>query len=316
MPAFRSVVFVLLRALGDVSLHPQGRPCGPAATRRPPGSRPHPAARPRPSGRRPAFLASTALTWARYAANSTPASRWNSRARSARARAPAASSRWPNRSCKDASRSWSWLLARWTANSCCLAWMHRSTMPAAVRAVCRARRAAARSRRSAARSPPSPAPGRPRPALRPPGRGRWPAHHGDGQSGRARRPDRRRRPRPGRAHRPPGRGARPVVPSPRTRRQRPWLHPDGSTLAGGATRCCTTRANQKASPEATSGPHASRTSGTTTVTSGVEQHPSSAVLPDQHHSLSDHPGSLSHGGSQGFKSPHHPGSFPRGRHAV
>ena len=28
MPAFRSVVSVLLRALGDFSLHPQGRPCG------------------------------------------------------------------------------------------------------------------------------------------------------------------------------------------------------------------------------------------------------------------------------------------------
>jgi hypothetical protein len=48
MPAFRSVVSVLLRALGDFSLHPQGRPCGrppaaavlaPAATRRSPWSR-------------------------------------------------------------------------------------------------------------------------------------------------------------------------------------------------------------------------------------------------------------------------------------
>ena len=28
MPASRSVVSVLLRALGDFSLHPQGRPCG------------------------------------------------------------------------------------------------------------------------------------------------------------------------------------------------------------------------------------------------------------------------------------------------
>jgi hypothetical protein len=28
MPAFRSVVSVLVRALGDFSLHPQGRPCG------------------------------------------------------------------------------------------------------------------------------------------------------------------------------------------------------------------------------------------------------------------------------------------------
>jgi hypothetical protein len=28
MPASRSVVSVLLRALGEVSLHPQGRPCG------------------------------------------------------------------------------------------------------------------------------------------------------------------------------------------------------------------------------------------------------------------------------------------------
>ena len=35
MPASRSVVSVLLRALADVSLHPQGRPCGrpPAALR-------------------------------------------------------------------------------------------------------------------------------------------------------------------------------------------------------------------------------------------------------------------------------------------
>jgi hypothetical protein len=38
MPASRSVVSVLLRALGDFSLYPQGRPCGrpPAAVR--PGS--------------------------------------------------------------------------------------------------------------------------------------------------------------------------------------------------------------------------------------------------------------------------------------
>jgi len=28
MPASRSVVSVLLRELGDFSLHPQGRPCG------------------------------------------------------------------------------------------------------------------------------------------------------------------------------------------------------------------------------------------------------------------------------------------------
>ena len=36
MPAFRSVVSVLLRSLGDSSLHPQGRPCGrPEAARRP-----------------------------------------------------------------------------------------------------------------------------------------------------------------------------------------------------------------------------------------------------------------------------------------
>ena len=50
MPASRSVVSTLLRALGDFSLHPQGRPCGrppaaavlaPAAPRRPPGRRPH-----------------------------------------------------------------------------------------------------------------------------------------------------------------------------------------------------------------------------------------------------------------------------------
>jgi hypothetical protein len=35
MPASRSVVSVLLRELGDFSLHPQGRPCGrpPAALR-------------------------------------------------------------------------------------------------------------------------------------------------------------------------------------------------------------------------------------------------------------------------------------------
>jgi hypothetical protein len=48
--AFRSVVSVLLRALGDFSLHPQGRPCGrpppaavlaPATTRRKPGNGPH-----------------------------------------------------------------------------------------------------------------------------------------------------------------------------------------------------------------------------------------------------------------------------------
>jgi hypothetical protein len=48
MPASRSVVSVLLRGLGDFSLHPQGRPCGrppaaavlaPATTRREPGTR-------------------------------------------------------------------------------------------------------------------------------------------------------------------------------------------------------------------------------------------------------------------------------------
>ena len=36
-------------------------------------------------------------------------------------------------SCKDASCSWTWMLARWTANSRCLAWMHRSMMRAAIR---------------------------------------------------------------------------------------------------------------------------------------------------------------------------------------
>ena len=41
MPASRSVVSVLLRELGDFSSHPQGRPCGPATARRPPGDRPH-----------------------------------------------------------------------------------------------------------------------------------------------------------------------------------------------------------------------------------------------------------------------------------
>jgi len=35
MPASRSVVSVLSRALGDVSLHPQGRPCGPPPARQP-----------------------------------------------------------------------------------------------------------------------------------------------------------------------------------------------------------------------------------------------------------------------------------------
>jgi hypothetical protein len=38
MPVSRSVVSVLLRELGDFSLHPHG----PAATRRSPGNRPHP----------------------------------------------------------------------------------------------------------------------------------------------------------------------------------------------------------------------------------------------------------------------------------
>jgi hypothetical protein len=50
MPASPLRRVVLLRELGDFSLHPQGRPCGrppaaavlaPAATRRSPGSRPH-----------------------------------------------------------------------------------------------------------------------------------------------------------------------------------------------------------------------------------------------------------------------------------
>ena len=52
MPAFRSVVSMLLRELGDFSLHPQGRPCGrPPAALRPgddpaePGNRPHAHAR-------------------------------------------------------------------------------------------------------------------------------------------------------------------------------------------------------------------------------------------------------------------------------
>jgi hypothetical protein len=38
MPASRSVVSVLLRALGDFSLHPQGRPAG-GRLRRPPSRR-------------------------------------------------------------------------------------------------------------------------------------------------------------------------------------------------------------------------------------------------------------------------------------
>jgi hypothetical protein len=40
MPASRSVVSVLVRALGDFSLHPQGRPCGrPPAALRPAAAR-------------------------------------------------------------------------------------------------------------------------------------------------------------------------------------------------------------------------------------------------------------------------------------
>jgi hypothetical protein len=42
-------------------------------------------------------------------------------------------------------------------------------------------------------------------------------------------------------------------------------------------------------------------------TTAATQHRSSAALLDQYRRSSDHPGSLSHGGSQGFKSPHlHP----------
>ena len=74
-----------------------------AATRRPPGYRPHPPARPVPSPRRRARRSSTALIRARYSANSTPASRWDSCARSALARASAAWSGWPSPSCKVAS---------------------------------------------------------------------------------------------------------------------------------------------------------------------------------------------------------------------
>jgi hypothetical protein len=57
-----------------------------------PGSRPHPPARPVPSPRRCAPLSSAALIRARYFASSAPAARWNSRARSALARASAARS--------------------------------------------------------------------------------------------------------------------------------------------------------------------------------------------------------------------------------
>jgi hypothetical protein len=61
MLASRSVVSRLLRGLGEVSLHPQGRPCGrppaaavlaPATTQRPPGNRPHPHAGHEPTPRR------------------------------------------------------------------------------------------------------------------------------------------------------------------------------------------------------------------------------------------------------------------------
>jgi hypothetical protein len=49
MLAFRSVVSVLLRELGDFSLHPQGRPCGPAAPRPSPRHRPHRSVQPAPT---------------------------------------------------------------------------------------------------------------------------------------------------------------------------------------------------------------------------------------------------------------------------
>jgi hypothetical protein len=45
MLASRSVVSVLLRALGDFSLHPQGRPCGRPPAAAVPGRQPAPAAR-------------------------------------------------------------------------------------------------------------------------------------------------------------------------------------------------------------------------------------------------------------------------------
>src|SRR4029453_1495589 len=46
-------------------------------------------------------------------------------------------------------------------------------------------------------------------------------------------------------------------------------------------------------------------------TTAATQHRSSAVLLDQHRRSTDHPTSLSHGGSQGFKSPHlHPTIAP------
>jgi len=60
------------------------------------GGGPHPPTRPVPSLRRLGLLSSIALIRARYSANSTPASRWDSRARSAPARASAARSSWPS----------------------------------------------------------------------------------------------------------------------------------------------------------------------------------------------------------------------------
>jgi hypothetical protein len=65
MPTSRSVVSVQLRALGDFSLHPQGRPCGrpPAALR--PGSDTRVTgmpASPSTSGRDEAFAARTSRT--------------------------------------------------------------------------------------------------------------------------------------------------------------------------------------------------------------------------------------------------------------
>jgi hypothetical protein len=58
MPVSRSVVSVLLRALGDFSLHPQGRPCGrPPAALRPGNDTTVPGRSASPSAYVPSFVA-------------------------------------------------------------------------------------------------------------------------------------------------------------------------------------------------------------------------------------------------------------------
>ena len=87
-------------------------------------------------------------------------------------------------------------------------------------------------------------------------------------------------------------------------------HSRSSDLQRPYYRCVAARMVRMGSLDRPLGPHRGHTppeSHGQHRTTAATQHRSSAVLLDQHRRSTDHPTSLSHGGSQGFKSPHlHP----------